>query len=348
MNVKKHQKKPLEKDLRLGVILVALLALLFGLYLVNVGINTFFTVMSFVAFILFVSPYVLSGNPTLIKVMRSDCSTSPNRVWHILGLLWILLQLYALTTSQFNIFHAAKTALWLGIAGILIRVLKQSKAPSLIDYLLVILMWIPIELGLFNSVTIPPAQGMVNPATLIGLAVLIYAYLVVREFDIGFTYRLTGEDYRVVVLDFIIFFLIAIIIGIVTGFLSIARHMPPLTDLVVRFAAIFFFIALPEELLFRGVIFNLLRKQFKNQRRSVGIAMVISSVIFGLAHINNPVAPFFDVNVGASTLAIPWAYVLLATIAGFFYCFVFIRTKKITAAAVIHLLVDWAWYAFFN
>ncbi|MBN1464884.1 CPBP family intramembrane metalloprotease, partial [candidate division KSB1 bacterium] len=236
---------------------------------------------------------------------------------------------------------------WLAALILLIRMLAHKQTPHPLDYLLVAALWLPIEIGLMRGVSIPPAQGLVNPLELIGLVGLIYGYLVIREFDIGFTYRLSGEDYRVVVLDFIVFFLIAIIVGMLTGFLTIAKHMPPLSDLLIRLAAIFFFIALPEELLFRGVIYKLLEKQFKGKHR-VRTAMIVSSVIFGLAHSNNRVAPFLTLEIGGRALDIPWVYVLLATIAGFFYCFVFIRTKKITAAAAIHLLVDWAWYAFFD
>ena len=111
-----------------------------------------------------------------------------------------------------------------------------------------------------------------------------------------------------------------------------------------RFLLIYFLNALPEELLFRGAIQNLIQQRFGRSWKTLAVA----AIIFGLAHINNPVAPFLKIDVGSFTWNIPWVYVLLATIAGFFYCFVFIRTKKITAAAAIHLLVDWVWYAFFN
>ncbi|MBN1560647.1 CPBP family intramembrane metalloprotease [candidate division KSB1 bacterium] len=347
MKIKKYQQQPLQKDFRVGIILVALLSLAFGLYLVDIGISALATLLSFAAFVLFVAPYVLAGNPALIKVLRSDSATSPNRIWLAALLLWALVQIFALATRQFAFTHAIISGTWLGILAFLVLLLPQRQAPHALDYLLVLLIWLPIEIGLLHGVSIPPARGLVNPLELVGLVVLIYAYLVVRTFEVGFSYRLSGEDYRVVILDFIVFFLIAIIVGMLTGFLSIARHMPSFTDLLIRLAAIFFFIALPEELLFRGVIYKLLEKQFKGKHR-VRTAMIVSSVIFGLAHSNNRVAPFLTIEIGGRAWDIPWVYVLLATVAGFFYCFVFIRTKKITAAAAIHLLVDWAWYAFFD
>ncbi|MBN1478725.1 CPBP family intramembrane metalloprotease [candidate division KSB1 bacterium] len=348
MKAKKHQKASLQKDVRLGIVLLAILALLFGLLLVKIDSTLSLTITSFFAFVVFVSPYVLAGNPMLLKILREDFHAKPSRVWFFAAILWSAVQLYAILSGQFLFIHALKTGIWLGIATVLVRFLRQFKVPSALDYILVLLLWLPIEIGTLQGVSIPPVQGVLDPMTIVALLVLIYAYLVVRQFDVGFSYRLSGEDVRVVILDFIVFFFIAIIVGMLTGFLSITDRMPSLGDLISRFAAIFFFIALPEELLFRGVIFKVLEQQFKGQKRAVAKAMVVSSVIFGLAHINNPVAPFIKLNLGSTLFNIPWVYILLATVAGFFYCFVFIRTKKITAAAAIHLLVDWVWYAFFD
>jgi hypothetical protein len=64
------------------------------------------------------------------------------------------------------------------------------------------------------------------------------------------------------------------------------------------------------------------------------MALTISSLIFGAAHLNDP-SP-------------DWRYFLLATIAGVFYGFAYIRTKKITVAAIVHTLVDAIWKLYFS
>ena len=61
--------------------------------------------------------------------------------------------------------------------------------------------------------------------------------------------------------------------------------------------------------------------------------LILSSVIFGAAHLNNPP------NVGY--------YFILATIAGIFYGRTFVRTGKVVPAALVHLAVDWMWSIFF-
>ncbi len=242
-----------------------------------------------------------------------------------------------------------KNSVWLSLTTAPALLLKKFKTPSLFDYLFVLLLWLPIEFGLLNDLDLPPGSGFLSPMNLMALSILIFAYLVIRQFDIGYSFRLKGEDIRIVILDFLLFFLIAVIIGMITGFLHISERIPDFGNIFARFAAIFFFIAIPEELLFRGVIYRLLLKQFHGKPYAVGKALVISSLIFGLAHGNNAVPPFLNISFGAlGVWHVPWVYILLAAIAGVFYGLVFIRTKKIIAAAVLHLLVDWTWFVFFN
>ena len=95
-------------------------------------------------------------------------------------------------------------------------------------------------------------------------------------------------------------------------------------------AFIFLFIALPEEILFRGVIHRYLERVL---RWSQLATLLLSSVIFGAAHLNNPP------NVGT--------YFLLATLAGIFYGRTFLRTGKVVPAAMVHLAVDWMWSVVF-
>ena len=60
---------------------------------------------------------------------------------------------------------------------------------------------------------------------------------------------------------------------------------------------IFIFIGIPEELLFRGIIQNLLEKAIGRPALALGVA----SLIFGAAHLNNGPSP-------------DWRYFLLATL----------------------------------
>jgi membrane protease YdiL (CAAX protease family) len=88
-------------------------------------------------------------------------------------------------------------------------------------------------------------------------------------------------------------------------------------------ATIFIFIAVPEELLFRGILQNLLEKTW-NSRYS---AQMIASMLFGFFHIM--IAPVPN-----------WRYVILATVAGWFYGSAYRTTGSLMASATTHTLVD--------
>jgi len=68
------------------------------------------------------------------------------------------------------------------------------------------------------------------------------------------------------------------------------------------------------------------------------LLLIVTAVIFGLAHLNNQ-AIGFNLN---------WGYAGLATIAGLGYGWVFFRTNKVAAAALTHMLINFTWALFFN
>jgi membrane protease YdiL (CAAX protease family) len=88
----------------------------------------------------------------------------------------------------------------------------------------------------------------------------------------------------------------------------------------------FFFIAVPEELFFRGWLQNLLER-----RMGRTAALLVTAILFGLAHFNKRAAHF------------NWRYVLLAAVAGFFYGRAWRSERRVGASAVTHASVDTIW-----
>ena len=97
------------------------------------------------------------------------------------------------------------------------------------------------------------------------------------------------------------------------------------------FIEIFLFIALLEELFFRGFLQTLISNSLANPR--LGQALV--SCLFGLFHILH--APFPN-----------WRYVLLASVAGWFYGSAFAKTGSLLASALTHAMVDTLWRMFLS
>ena len=92
-------------------------------------------------------------------------------------------------------------------------------------------------------------------------------------------------------------------------------------------------VAIPEELLFRGLIQNWLMQQFGFTHRTLFLA----ALIFGAAHLNN--APGSLPN---------WRYMILATIAGFIYGKVFWKSSTVLSSAGLHAFVNSIRHMFFS
>jgi membrane protease YdiL (CAAX protease family) len=195
----------------------------------------------------------------------------------------------------------------------------------------VLFIWYTVEFGATPDVGLPIGMGLIGYMKLALIVLFLYVVTLSNRLpEVGFTFSLTRRDWREVLINFALFGIIAIPIGLATGFIKSSTAQPSLSDIIGRGVFIFLFIALPEEILFRGVIHRYLERVL---RWSQLATLILSSIIFGAAHLNNPP------NVGYSFM--------LATLAGIFYGRTFLRTGKVAPAAIVHMAVDWTWSIFF-
>jgi CAAX protease family protein len=202
------------------------------------------------------------------------------------------------------------------------------------DAVVVLCIWMPVELRLLRpAFPWPPSSGgsfLMGP---LGLGLLLYLMLVVRGFDpAGLTLRVEPRDVASATGSFAAFAAVGVPIGLRTGFLIFGMHdRPPLFALAAG-TVILIFTGLPEEVLFRGFIQSML---VRVTGRPI-LGLVIASIVFGAAHLDNgPHAP-------------DWRYGILATLAGLAYGGVYLRTRRILAPAIAHTLVDLTWTMFFK
>jgi len=169
--------------------------------------------------------------------------------------------------------------------------------------------------------TLPvPAPNGYDASRLVGLVAGLYFFLVARPLaGVGYRWSLTRRDVATAVLVFVAYAAVALPIGFGTHFITWnPRAVAP--TLLLQPLIIYLVTAVPEEFLFRGLIQNLLVRWL-----SVPLGLAIASVVFGLSHLPDP------------------RYAALATIAGFAYGYVYLRTGKVTASAITHALVDAVW-----
>lgn len=215
---------------------------------------------------------------------------------------------------------------------------RDGDRPNLYDLLVIAFVYLPVEASALVAAWRPAAAELPSPShafsQLLGITLALYCFTAVRPIDgIGFTFRLTRRDALLALASFCLFFPFALAVGTATGFVSPEPHLPNLGHIVPVVLGKSLMVALPEEIFFRGILQNLLQKTATTARGRVA-AMLTVSILFGLTHLNNN--PWWD-----------WRYAFLATVAGIAYGVVYDRTRKVTASAVTHALVDVVWKLFF-
>lgn len=211
----------------------------------------------------------------------------------------------------------------------------NAARPDVLDMMAVLLLWLPAEFGWLPDVRVAgaplaPLLGTVN-ALLIYVVVAPWKPRAGGKGGVGYTFRLTAQDVGIAVLALLAFAAVGIPLGLLTGFLAFEPQVPEFVPALLALLAGYLFTALPEELLFRGLIQNGLERLYPKAKIATLIA---PAVLFGLAHLNNPTPGYPVPNA---------MYAVMATLAGLAYGYVWRRTGKITASAITHALVNFIW-----
>lgn len=186
---------------------------------------------------------------------------------------------------------------------------------------------LPIEYGWLRA---PAGSGLGGVPKLLLADVGLYVYLIQRRLPgIGFDLRLDLHDWRTGLREWALFAPLAIALGLALGFLRFHARLPASGSLAATVLVTFLFVAVPEEVFFRGLLQNLLQTRLPRRQ-----ALALASVLFGLSHY-------------VHGLTFNWRYVILASIAGWFYGRAWMRSRRVGASAITHTLVDAVWVTWF-
>src|SRR5580704_8060444 len=196
------------------------------------------------------------------------------------------------------------------------------------DVLILLVLGLAVDLRWFDRAW-PPGPRALNELFLVDAG--LYGFLAIRQLnETGFDFHLKWSDWKTGLRELVFFTPFVLVLGLALGFIHPHRNLPGISGALLRWIAIFFFTAVPEELFFRAWVQNLLERRVG--RRS---ALVIASLLFGLSHFNKRSAHF------------NWRYVLLATIAGIFYGRAWRANRRLPASTITHASVDWLWGLWF-
>ena len=164
------------------------------------------------------------------------------------------------------------------------------------------------------------------------MAVASWCWTFVRPVPhLGYRFRISRPVLQAAAVNFLWFALIAIPAGLLIHFTGWNPRWHGIPSFLIDYLEIFLFIALLEEMFFRGFLQSLLTDSFGSWWK----AQLAVSVLFGLFHILH--APFPN-----------WRYVALATIAGWFYGSAYRTTGSLMASALTHAMVDTVWRTWFT
>jgi membrane protease YdiL (CAAX protease family) len=261
------------------------------------------------------------------NLLRRNLEGRNDRVW-ILPLA--LTAIFAIAATIAGAFSWQLTLMVLAYtaAPVLSIALKQQ-------FLAILLLWLPLEFAAGARFVPRPAQGFLHSVAY-GIAILLglLLFLAYRPTP-GLKYNPPKQirDYWLPFAVFAISAPVLAVAGVAIGFIP-PPHLPTATTgrMASAVGIIFAGTALPEEILFRSLIQNLLMQRFGSSAR----ILFLASFIFGCAHLDNGPQPTPN-----------WRYMILATIAGVAYGAVFQRASTVLSSATLHMLVDWTKHFFF-
>jgi membrane protease YdiL (CAAX protease family) len=292
-----------------------------------------FPVSTVLSFALLFAPYWFFGFG-LASVLRSALAEHSRIACSVL----LIVPYFVLTVPRGTVNWPFAAAL-IFICVLVASLLQYWPTPAnWADVAVLLLVGLLIDLGLLSTAWPFGAHGSPWPAGLGGFPKMmmanlaLYGYLVIKPIDgVGYDLAPRFSDLKTGLREFLFYAPFVLSLGFLLGFLHWQGAKAHPLEFPGAWIFTLFFVALPEELYFRGLVQNLLERHIGRNA-----ALISASILFGLSHFNK------------RTMFFNWRYVLLAAIAGFFYGRAWRERKRLLASSVTHATVDTVWSIWFR
>jgi membrane protease YdiL (CAAX protease family) len=251
-------------------------------------------------------------------------------LWARLSLPALVCVPYALVALSAHVFRWGWLALYACLPVAVSALLWQAgeadpeQRGNWRDFVVLAALGLAVDLRWFEGAW-PARMSVFNKILLLDAG--IFAFIAMRRLNgVGFDLRIKLRDVGTGLREMLFYTPIALPLGLALGFLHLHGEWPGMLRIAGAWLFTFFFIAVPEELFFRGWMQNLLE-------RRVGrlAALLLTAGLFGLSHFNKRAVQF------------NWRYVLMAAIAGLFYGRAWRSDRRVGASAITHATVDAIW-----
>ncbi len=325
----------MKRPFLLLISLAALVAVGDGLILWRVRLDPARLTAFLACFVLTLTAFVALALPGFVKLLRHQALQS----WQwALGMPFALLVPYlilAFGTGTFSGRAVLKLVAYIAVPNALLLP-DRIHRPDHVgwrDFAAMLALGLPVSAGWLTGIWVWPEDVYIF-RPLFCVCVGAYAFLVVRNLD-GVGYRLTFRKGDVIdgLANFAAFALVGIPLGYALGFIRVHSQPVSLGGLALQLFAVYFTIAIPEELLFRGILQNFLVRSLRSPRRGLW-GLLVASVVFGASHLHHAPVP-------------NWRYAIMAALAGAFYGNAYRTRQRLSSPALTHALVDTVWHFWF-
>jgi membrane protease YdiL (CAAX protease family) len=287
------------------------------------------------AFALTVGAFVALTYSALVRQLRKWAVESPGRAFGVPFLMLIPYLVLALGTRTFSWLALEKLTTYIAVPVLLLMPDRQRKAEKVgwRDLAAMLALGLPVSANWLREVWVWP-QDLYVFRPLFCVCVGGYAFMVIRNLE-GVGYRLLWRkgDFIDGLTNFAAFTLLGIPLGLALNFLHPHWQSISPGQIALQFIGVYLTVAIPEELLFRGILQNFLVRSIPQGPRGL-YGLILASVVFGASHLHHAPVP-------------NWRYAMLATLAGLFYGNAYRNRHRLSSSALTHALVDTAWHFWF-
>jgi hypothetical protein len=296
--------------------------------------------------------YTVQGSPELYDALGRTVRRDIRSLVPLLLLLPVLYVSYSLAVATFSISGLLIALAFITLPTLALAQSHGQRTPTFFDLVALLYLLLSLVLGLVPELPLPQQGGIVGFFWL-GSVPLLLLLLAARSWaGLGFTWFLNAADLRRAVLSGVVAVLLLALLALAAGLAQQAARPPGLVTMLIQAVLLYFLVALPQEILLRGVLQNGLTRVAEAalwrgpgaqppallRPASIGLAAT-ALVAAGIAAL----LPLFQ---SVYPLAMP-THPLLVGLAALGYGWVYQRTGKVTASAVSHMLVIWCWSILF-
>jgi uncharacterized protein len=267
--------------------------------------------------------------PSVQSLLQARLQTRPALLFLAPALLSALFLAIASGLNAFSAPLAALIVAYTFAPAIWAFLIRRTTPPVWMDFAVILLLWLPLEFSAGQTWVPKPAKGLLHQAAYgVSILLALALFLLFRRLT-SMKYNLprSGRDLVNLLAGFAASAPVLILVGRAIGFLP-AFHWPTQTSvagIAGQYLVILAATALPEEILFRGLIQNSLMQKFGANAAT----LLLAAFIFGCAHLDNGPGPLPN-----------WRYMIVATIAGVAYGKVYEKSSSVFASAGLHALVN--------